>query len=96
MATINTFQEYCNLHNLKVMDRRAIIMDVGSNELEDDVLVWGVGNTEDGHQLLVAIFKVGGHVEVLKKWANSPVGDDVYALVTDDELMLGIPLHVTV
>jgi hypothetical protein len=96
MATINTFQEYCNLHNLKVMDRRAIIMDVGSNELEDDVLVWGVGHTEDGHQLLVAIFKVGGHVEVLKKWANSPVGDDVYALVTDDELMLGIPLHVTV
>lgn len=32
----------------------------------------------------------------MKKWMDSPVEDDVWALVTDDELMLGIPLHATV
>jgi hypothetical protein len=74
MATINTFQAYCNLHNLKVMNRHAIIMEIGSEELEDDVLAWGVGQVEEGYRLPVAILKVGGQVEVMKKWWRMTCG----------------------
>ena len=86
MANIKDLRNYCTVHGLVL----GLIVGCRPEHLVGEVNegVVALGMLKN-HRLPVIILKDDGQVEVLKAWAKSPNEDDVWAIVTDDELLLG-------